>query len=135
MPHLRTLHKMTKEKFQSLVDRSGSFEELLLLAKRKRSSVYTYAWKYGIELRNRWPTYHEPGYLYRRRGVYIHRDIAEGVLGRPLKSTEVVHHIDGDKQNNRKDNFVICSSSYHIELHARMSYLYQKLMFQTPLSR
>lgn len=39
--------------------------------------------------------------------VYVHRLNAEKKLGRKLKSTECVHHIDEDKLNNELDNLMI----------------------------
>ncbi len=55
--------------------------------------------------------------------------IAEAVLRRPLKRGEVVHHINGDKADNRRKNLLICTRDYHNWLHARMSYLYQREHF------
>jgi len=37
-------------------------------------------------------------------GVHTHRVVAEQILGRKLLPGEVVHHIDGDKQNNKPEN-------------------------------
>ena len=61
---------------------------------------------------------------------HLHRIIAAHALGRKLKRTEVVHHLNGDKTDNRNSNLLICSGSYHRELHARMSRLYQQEHFQ-----
>ncbi len=66
----------------------------------------------------------EPG-----KRVYEHRYIAEQVIGRPLKTKEEVHHINGDNFDNRKCNLLICSNIYHSWLHKRMQYLYMQEKF------
>lgn len=58
-----------------------------------------------------------------------HSLVAERVLGRKLKRSEVVHHINGDKADNRNCNLMICDRSYHQQLHAKMSNLYMKEHF------
>lgn len=35
----------------------------------------------------------------------------EKKLGRPLKKGEVVHHIDGNKENNNEDNLLLCKGT------------------------
>lgn len=50
------------------------------------------------------------------RWRYEHRVIGEATLKRPMKRWETVHHVDGDKANNRRNNLVICSLSYHQEV-------------------
>ena len=51
-------------------------------------------------------------------GVHEHRVVAERILGRKLKSGEVVHHIDGNKRNNNPENLHIFSSQKeHAEHH------------------
>jgi len=42
--------------------------------------------------------------------VAEHRVVAEQILGRPLKSGEVVHHIDHNRRNNSPDNIIVFES-------------------------
>lgn len=47
---------------------------------------------------------------------YVHRAIMETKLGRPLIKGEIVHHLDGDKQNNNPDNLILTTMSKHSSL-------------------
>lgn len=66
--------------------------------------------------------------------VFEHILVAEKTLGRYLEKDEVVHHINGDKQDNRPENLEVCKRSEHVhhhftagkgiqELHKRIEYL------------
>jgi hypothetical protein len=49
-----------------------------------------------------------------------HTVIAESVLGKKLPPKAEIHHFDGNKRNNCKNNLVICKDrEYHLLLHVR----------------
>ena len=59
-------------------------------------------------------------------GRHEHRIVAEKMLGRKLKKGEVVHHIDGNKRNNDKNNLMVLpSQSEHAKLHIRENKLWE----------
>lgn len=49
--------------------------------------------------------------------VYFHRHVASLIIGRWITSKEVVHHIDGDRQNNEPENLQVMSPSEHTKIH------------------
>jgi len=50
--------------------------------------------------------------------------VAEQVLGKHLPKQAVVHHVNGNRQDNRKENLVVCENkSYHMLLHQRQKAL------------
>ena len=49
--------------------------------------------------------------LARKKGnIYVHILVAEDILGRHLTDSEVVHHIDGNRQNNDSRNLMVFAS-------------------------
>jgi len=63
------------------------------------------------------------GYIYVRlsSGKYKleHRIIVESMLNRSLKSHEVVHHINGNRADNRLNNLIVMKKGEHLKFHLR----------------
>lgn len=53
-------------------------------------------------------------------GKYVHRHVASRKLGRPIRSGEVVHHLNRNKSDNRRSNlYVFKSQQYHDRAHKK----------------
>jgi hypothetical protein len=68
------------------------------------------------------PRMQKSGYLtlcIGNKKYYLHRLIMEEHIGRKLKPTEQVHHINGDKTDNRIENLEIMNTGEHLKLHAK----------------
>lgn len=51
--------------------------------------------------------------------AYQHRLVAEEKLGRRLEPGEIVHHIDGNRENNDPANLEVCTDVAHHLVHHR----------------
>ena len=55
-------------------------------------------------------------------GRHQHRVVMERILGRKLKTIEIVHHIDGNKKNNDPKNLMLLKNqAEHASLHMKLA--------------
>lgn len=68
---------------------------------------------------DRYVDVHGYAWIWREDGrrVSEHRWLTEQRIGRPLRRDEHVHHINGDKLDNRPENLQVLSHTEHMRLH------------------
>jgi len=87
-------------------------------------------WNYGLQMKSpQWKggeTRNSNGRImilmgYNNNGRSIYRlksrVVMEKIIDRPLKKNEYVHHIDGNKSNDKPNNLQICTPYEHNHIH------------------
>lgn len=82
-------------------------------------------WSGGRILKNGYIYIHMPQHPYAIKTGYIaeHRFVIEQIIGRHLKSTEIVHHINKNTQDNRPENLKLMPKIQH---HSMENTLYSR---------
>ncbi len=93
-------------------------------AKRNQTGAMNSSWKGGKVKDSHsgyWYVKHV-GHHRTTRGGYVaeHILVAEKTLGRPVNNDEVVHHIDGDRNNNSAENLYVIKKDRHPLLHKQL---------------
>lgn len=92
----------TREKMQAIYDR---------IAEERR---------YGIKKNSDgYVLVYSPNHPHCDKGGYVleHRLVYENFIGRVLNSNEIIHHINGIKDDNRVENLALTNRSEHFKLH------------------
>lgn len=133
----KIVRRWTKEENDFLRNRGDEkLAEVAALFGRDESEVSEHAIKLGVPFRREYRI--DPRGYARiqirmgngvRKTVMQHRHVMEESLGRPLQHGEVVHHINGEKTDNRLENLYLCESPIeHGRVHKSIEALIPKLM-------
>jgi hypothetical protein len=89
--------------------------------KNRKSSGISNNWKGGRWQRNDGYIWvHRPDHPNNRKGYVLeHRLVLETQLGRLLLPSEIAHHINGVRDDNRPENLEVMTRSTHMKLHKK----------------
>lgn len=88
--------------------------------RKANTAANNYHWSGGRKIHSEGYVlvYDPESHLCNKHGfVMEHRLVAEKKYGRELTTNDIVHHLDGNKQNNDPDNIVVLTRAEHIKIH------------------
>lgn len=104
--------------------KESDVKRLATLFERTESSIKHKASKLGLKVRDgraKVRNHHGKPYwciIKNRKAIFVHDILMEKVIGRKLRSDEIVHHKDGNGLNNRRSNLEVLTRSQHMLLHS-----------------
>lgn len=116
-------NKLSEHRFETTCDYCG-MNLRLPCAKRKYEHHFCgneckKAWDAEHRKREAAPNWKGGIHPYVQEGKKLqHRIVAEQKIGRPLVSGEVVHHINGNKKDNRPENLEVMLKGEHMSMHS-----------------
>lgn len=83
------------------------------------------SWKGGVQYHNGYRYLYAPNHPFRARELYVaeHRLVLEKHMGRYIKKGEYIHHINGNRLDNRADNLFVCTMKEHVAIHRQLDKL------------
>ena len=80
---------------------------------------HSYSWKGGKTIHRGYIYIYRPNHPFANKNGYIfeHRLKMEEFMGRHLTKDEIIHHLDGDRQNNFIGNLILLKREEHIKIH------------------
>lgn len=113
-------HKRSDSKFRYCSVRCGAVSIIRKMNKRDRTREKNPSWKGGVRYAGgyRFILYPKNQEVYKTGYRQEHRLVMEQHLGRSLNKSERIHHLNGERLDNRLENLQLLSGqSEHIKLH------------------